>query len=229
MESDSVSELFSLFNTANPETIEWFLSVSEKQTYPPNSLLVGKEDWGKDVMFVVSGWVNICALSRDQEITLDILAEGDYFGEIAVLDDFPPLTRVIALSDVELLKISAQRFLQMLFTDPQLQHRMLQLTIQRVRHLYRRLKSSCQPSERILIKTLMDLGKRYGKTTDRGIEILKVPTPCLASMIGVDAIAIETMLEKLRKNNLIEIDNNNQTLSLPSLKQLQHFSKQLQK
>ena len=100
MESDSVSELFSLFNTANPETIEWFLSVSEKQTYPPNSLLVGKEDWGKDVMFVASGWVNICALSRDQEITLDILAEGDYFGEIAVLDDFPPLTRVIALSDV---------------------------------------------------------------------------------------------------------------------------------
>jgi hypothetical protein len=46
-------------------------------------------------------------------------------------------------------------------------------------------------------------------------------------MIGVDAIAIETMLEKLHKNNLIEIDNNNQTLSLPSLKQLQHFSKQL--
>jgi hypothetical protein len=46
-------------------------------------------------------------------------------------------------------------------------------------------------------------------------------------MIGVDAIAIETMLEKLRKNNLIEIDNNNHTLSLPSLKQLQYFSKQL--
>jgi len=227
MESDSVSELFPLFNTATPETIEWFLSVSEKQNYPPNSLLVSKEDWGKDVIFIVSGWVNICALSRDQEITLDILAEGDYFGEIAVLDDFPPLTRVISLSDVQLLKISAQRFLQMLFKDPQLQHRMLQLTIQRVRHLYRRLKSSSQPTERILIKTLMDLGKRYGKTTDKGIEILKVPTQCLATMIGVDVIAIETMLEKLHKNNLIEIDNNNQTLSLPSLKQLQHFSKQL--
>ena len=227
MESDSVSELFPLFNTATPETIEWFLSVSEKQNYPPNSLLVSKEDWGKDVIFIVSGWVNICALSRDQEITLDILAEGDYFGEIAVLDDFPPLTRVIALSDVELLKISAQRFLQLLFKDPSLQHRMLQLTIQRVRHLYRRLKSSSQSSERILIKTLMDLGKRYGKTTDTGIEILKVPTQCLATMIGVDAIAIETMLEKLCKNNLIEINNNNQTLSLLSLKQLQHFSKQL--
>jgi CRP-like cAMP-binding protein len=115
MESDSVSELFPLFNTATPETIEWFLSVSEKQNYPANSLLVSKEDWGKDVIFIVSGWVNIGALSRDQEITLDILAEGDYFGEIAVLDDFPPLASVITLSDVQLIKISAQRFLQMLF------------------------------------------------------------------------------------------------------------------
>ena len=227
MESDSVSELFALFNTATPETIEWFLSVSEKQNYPPNSLLVSKEDWGKEVIFIVSGWVNICALSRDQEITLDILAGGDYFGEIAVLDDFPPFTRVTALSDVQLIKISAQRFLQMLLKDPQLQNRMLQLTIQRVRHLYRRLKSSSQSTERILIKTLMDLAKRYGKNTDRGIEILKIPTQCLASLIGVEEIVIETMIEKLRKNNLIEVDNNHQTLSLPSLKQLQHFSKQL--
>ena len=228
MESDSVSELFSLFSTATPETIESFLSVSEKENYPPNTLLIDKEDWGKEVIFIISGWVDVCALSREQEITLDILSEGDFIGEIAVLDDFPPLNRVISLSDVQLLKISAQRFLQMLFQDPQLQHRMLQLTIQRVRHLYRRLKSSsAQSPERVLIKTLMDLAKKYGKTTDKGIEIFQVPTRCFASMIGVEEEAIAVMMAKLSKNNLLEIDSENQTLSLPSLKQLQHFSKQL--
>jgi hypothetical protein len=227
MESDSVGELFPLFSTALPETIESFLSVSEKQNYAPKTLLIDKEDWGKEVVFIVSGWVNVCALSREQEITLDILADGDYFGEIAVLDDFPPFTRVIALSDVQLLKISAQRFLQMVLKDPQLQHRILQITIQKVRHLYRRLKSSSQSPERILIKTLMDLAKKYGRTTNQGIEIFKVPTQCFASMIGVEVIEIETMLIKLHQNKLLEINNDNQTLSLPSLKQLQHFSKQL--
>ncbi len=227
MESDSVSELFSLFTTANPETIEWFLAVSEKQSYPQNSILIDKEDWGKEVIFMASGWINVSAMSREKEITLDILAEGNYCGEIAILDDFPPLTKVTALSDVQLLKISAQRFLQMLFKDPQLQHQMLKLTIQKVRQLYHRLKSSQQSSERVLIKTLIDFAKNYGKTTDRGLAIFKIPDECLASLIGIEVIELEKMIEKLSKNNLIYIDTKNQTFCLPNLKQLHHFSKQL--
>lgn len=227
MQPESVSDRFSLFNTASAETLEWFVSVSEEQTYAENSVLIDKEDWGKEVIFIVSGWVNICALSSGQEVTLDILSTGDYLGEIAILDDFPPLEKAIALSEVRLLKIPAQRFLQMLLKDSQLQQRMLQLTFQKVRHLYRRLKSSSQSSQRALIKTLMDFAKKYGKPTDKGLKILRISDQCFATMLGLPMGEIEQIIEKLSKSNLIEIDENSQTLYIPNLKKLQHFSKQL--
>ncbi len=227
MQSESVSDRFSLFSTANAETLEWFVSVSEEQTCAENSVLIDKEDWGKEVIFIVSGWVNVCALSSGQEVTLDILSTGDYFGEIAILDDFPPLEKVVALSEVQVLKVSAQRFLQMLLKDSQLQQRMLQLTFQKVRHLYRRLKSSSQSSQRALIKTLMDFAKKYGKPTDRGLKISRIPNQCFATMLGLEISEIEQIIEKLSKSNLIEIDEDSQTLYIPNLKQLQHFSKQL--
>lgn len=227
MEPDSISDRFSLFNMASAETLEWFASGAEEQIHAVNSVLIDKADWGKEVIFIVSGWVNVCALSSGQEVTLDILSVGDYVGEIAILDDFPPLEKVVALSEVQLLKVPAQRFLQMLWKDSELQKQMLKLTFQQVRHLYRRLKSSSQSSQRAFIKTLMDFAKKYGQSTERGLKILRISDQCFATMLGLEISEIEQIIDKLSNSNLIEIDENSQALYIPSLKQLQHFSKQL--
>jgi CRP-like cAMP-binding protein len=94
MEPESVSERVPLLNTASPETIGWVLSVSEEQIYEPQAILIPPDGWGKSVSFIISGWVVISTQVQQQEKTLEVLGQGDYFGVMAVLDDYPPLSLV---------------------------------------------------------------------------------------------------------------------------------------
>ena len=52
---------------------------------------------------------------------------------MAILDESPRSSDAIAISQVTLLSVSAQRFIQTLFKDVQLHHRMLQLMVRRLR------------------------------------------------------------------------------------------------
>jgi CRP-like cAMP-binding protein len=207
--------------------IEWLLSVVETENHPPNSVIVREEDWGKSVYFVASGWVKLTSKGGDQEITLDLRSEGDYFGEIAVLDEPLKFTEAIALSEVSLLSISAQRFLQMLFKDPQLQHKILQLTIQQVRHCYRLFQLSHQPSKLKLVKVLVNLAEKYGKSTERGVEIFQLSSPDLANLAQINPQEGQEILLKLQGKGWIEIDSNKQILAIPNLKNLHHLVKQI--
>ncbi|MGK7945846.1 MAG: Crp/Fnr family transcriptional regulator [Microcystaceae cyanobacterium] len=227
MEINEVSDLFPLFTTTNTKVIQWLLSVVETENYTPDSVIVREEDWGKSVYFVASGWVKLVFYGGEQEVTLDIRSEGDYFGEVAVLDQPLKLTKAIALSEVSLLRISAQRFLQMLFKDPQLQHKILQLTIQRVRHGYRLFQVSHQPPKLKLVKVLVNLAEKYGKPTERGVEIFQLSSPDLANLAHINPQDGQEILLKLQRKGWIEMDSNQQILAIPNLKNLHHLVKQI--
>ncbi|WP_013321306.1 Crp/Fnr family transcriptional regulator [Gloeothece verrucosa] len=227
METNAFSEIFPLFDFASADTLEWLLSVVEEQDYPKDTVLITEDNWGKAVFFVVSGWIKIRYSSREQQVTLDILSRGDCFGEMAVLDEAPRLTEVVALSDVELVSISAQRFIQMLYKEPQLHHRMLQLTVKRVRQSYRRFLLSQYSAKVRLVKTLIALAENYGQSTERGTEILYIPDSDLADLAGINEEETGKILESIHHKGWIEIDKSHQTLALSNLKQLNHLVKQL--
>ena len=158
MQTAAFSELFPLFKGANPETLEWLLSVAVKHEYPSDRLVLMEDAWGNAVYFVVSGWVKVRRrLSPDNSVTLAILGRGDFFGEMAILDESPRSNDVVALSPVRLISISAQRFIQTLFKDPQLHHRMLQLMVKRLRQTNVRYQLRHRPSAIKLANTLVEL------------------------------------------------------------------------
>jgi CRP-like cAMP-binding protein len=224
MEPQEISEIFSLFNPADPETLEWLLSVAEEKNYGPGDILVEEDDWGKAVSLIVSGWVKIQYRVGDRDQTLDILGKGDYFGVVAVLDESLRSTEAIALSAVHLLSISAQRFLQMLFKDPALQHRMLQLTIKKNRLFYRRLQLTHQSPIQKLIKTLSYFAEHYGITTEKGTEIFNIPGQDLADLADISSENCQQILLKLQSKGWLELHGTE--LTLTNLKQLHHFAKQ---
>lgn len=224
MEPQEISEIFSLFNPADPETLEWLLSVAEEKTYAAGDLLVAEDDWGKAVSLIVSGWVKIQYQFGDRGQALDILGKGDYFGVVAILDESLRSTEAIALSEVHLLSISAQRFLQMLFKDPALQHRMLQLTVKKNRLFYRRLQLTHQSPIQKLIKTLSYFAEHYGITTEKGTEIFNINGQDLADLADISAENCQQILLKLQSKGWLELHG--AEMILTNLKQLHHFAKQ---
>ncbi|ACB50962.1 probable cyclic nucleotide-binding protein [Crocosphaera subtropica ATCC 51142] len=227
METQAIVELFPLFSAANPETLEWILSVVDEESYGQHEEIIKENDWGKAVYFIVSGWVKVRSRYNHQETVLEILGKGDFFGEMEVLDESLKYIDVIALSDVQLLSISAQRFLQMLFKDPQIHHKMLQLSVRRVRHLYRRFQLHQQTPKIKLIKTLMKLAEAYGKLMEEGAEILQIPDQDLADIADISLDECQQIITQLQQQGCLESDSSRQVLFLTNLKQLNHFAKQI--
>ncbi|HAC64897.1 MAG TPA: transcriptional regulator [Cyanothece sp. UBA12306] len=227
MEIQEISERFPIFNTANPETLEWFLSVIDQEEYPPDTEIVQEDEWGKAVYFIVTGWVKVSSHYQGQQSTIEILGRGDFLGEMEILDESPKSIAAFSLSEVQLLSISAQRFLQMLFKDPQLHHRMLQLTVRRVRLLYRRIQLHQQPPKIKLAKTLIKLAEIYGKSTEKGIEIWCIANQDLADIADIPLEDLQQIMNQLQSQGCLDIDQVNQTLSLTNIKQIHHFSQQL--
>ncbi len=224
MQTKAFSELFPLFNTANPETLEWLLSVGVEHEYPAARAVLMEDAWGNAVYFVISGWVKVRRLYGDNAVTLAILGRGDFFGEMAILDESPRSTDVIALSQVKLLSVSAQRFIQTLFKDPQLHNRMLQLMVRRLRLTNLRFQRRHQPPAVKLANTLVNLAESYGKSTEKGTEILNIPYKDLADMTDISVEDTAKIMEKLESKGWTKVDSEEQTLCLINLKQLTHLA-----
>ncbi|MBD1839051.1 Crp/Fnr family transcriptional regulator [Coleofasciculus sp. FACHB-64] len=224
MQTKAFSELFPLFNTAAPETLEWLLSVAVEHEYPSDRAVLMEDAWGNAVYFVVSGWVKVRRLSGENVVTLAILGKGDFFGEMAILDESPRSTDVIALSPVELLSVSAQRFIQTLFKDPQLHHRMLQLMVKRLRQTNLRFQMRHQPPAVKLANTLIALGENYGEATEKGTEIYNIPSKDLANVTDIGVEDTSKIIEKLESKGWIKIDPAQETLHLLNIKQLTHLA-----
>ncbi|MGB3511906.1 MAG: Crp/Fnr family transcriptional regulator [Microcoleaceae cyanobacterium] len=227
MQTEAFSELFPLFKGANPETLEWLISVAVKHEYPADRVVLMEDAWGNAVYFVVSGWVKVRRrLSGDKSVTLAILGRGDFFGEMAILDESPRSNDVVALSPVRLISISAQRFIQTLFKDPQLHHRMLQLMVKRLRQTNLRYQLRHRPPAVKLSNTLVELAGNYGQTTEKGCEIFNIPEQDLAHVTDITVNETSKIMEKLQSKGWIEKYPNRQVIHLLNLKHLMHLATQ---
>lgn len=222
MQTEVFSELFPLLAAANPETLDWLLSVATEHEYPTGRAVLMEDAWGNAVYFVVSGWVKVRRHSGTGEdvSTLAILGRGDFFGEMAILDESPRSTDVIALSNVRLMSISAQRFIQTLFKDPQLHHRMLQLMVRRLRQTNYRFQLRNQPAAIKLVNTLVSLAENYGQPSGSGVDIFNIPARDLADVTDISVEETSKILEKLDSKGWIQVNPSKQVIHLVNLKQL---------
>ena len=227
MESNELSELLPLFNTASPETLEWFLSIATEEEYGKDSIIITEGTWGRSVYFIISGWVKIQSLEEEKKVTLEILGREAFFGEIAILDEPLQFTEVISLSPVKLLTVSAQRFIQTLYKDPQLQHRMLQVMARRIRQLHNRFQIQYKSPKIKLTKLLLFWAENYGKITGQGVEIYNISCQDIADIADINIEESEVAIDKLQSNGWLEIDKKNHILRLTNLKQIAHLTGQI--
>ncbi len=225
MQTEVISELFPLLAAADPETLDGLLSVAVEHEYPAGRAVLMEDAWGNAVYFVTSGWVKVRRTSGNTEdvATLAILGRGDFFGEMAVLDESPRSTDVIALSSVKLLSIAAGRFIQTLFKDPQLHHRMLQLMVRRLRQTNLRFQLRDQPPAVKIIHTLVSLAEAYGTKTEHGVEIFNIAPRDLADVSDVGADDAQKIISRLSEKGWIKVQHDRTVMLLPNLKQMQQL------
>ncbi|KPQ33261.1 MAG: cAMP-binding protein [Phormidesmis priestleyi Ana] len=222
---EAFSELFPLFKAASPETLSTLHQSATFNECPAGRTVLMEDSWGNAVYLILSGWAKVRCQSGDGYVTLAILGKGEYFGEMAVLNESPRSTDVAALSRVELVSIPAQLFIQTLFKDPQLHHRMLQLMVQRLKHTQTRFQLRNKPPGVKMVYTLVDLADAYGENRNNIVEIFNIPVSDLAAIADIKPTEVPKILDKLSDRNWIKIDTHRNVIQLLDIKSLRHLSK----
>jgi CRP-like cAMP-binding protein len=124
----------SLFGQLPAAAIEHLGSYMQRRKLARGSTIFEKDDPGTGMMGILSGSVKISVPSADgRDIVLNIMHEGDIFGEIALLDGHPRTADAIAMTDCELMVIERRDFIPFLRSQPELAIEIIKMLCSRLR------------------------------------------------------------------------------------------------
>ncbi len=109
------------------------------QQYPAGTVLFEENDPGSRMYVIRRGRVRIYRKIGDNEMVLAVLGPGEFFGEMALLENLPRSANAQALDDVELVEVDAETFETMIRANIEIAVRMMRKLAARVRELDSRL------------------------------------------------------------------------------------------
>ena len=103
--------------------------------YPDGAIIAREGDVGDKMYIIQSGRVRVTREADGVEIPLVELKEGDFFGEMALIEREVRSATVRAVGEASLLSIDKKSFLRRVHEDPSLAYRILERMSRRIREL----------------------------------------------------------------------------------------------
>lgn len=196
-----------LFSELSEKDLQKIVRVASKQKYHKDNLILIEEEVGSSMFIILDGRVKISRISDDgREVILSILSEGDFFGEMSLLDGQTRSANVTAVDDSELLVIRREDFLQILFDYPQIAINLLKELAQRIRKGDEHIKSlSLQDAKGRVANTLLRIAEDYGVFRMGQVEINELPLQQdLANMAGTSRETISRVIKSLMQQGYLK-------------------------
>ncbi len=123
-----------LFRELPAPVIERLASYMKRRSVSRGATIFAKGDPGTGLMGVLAGSVKISVASANgRDVVLNIIHEGEIFGEIALLDGRPRTADAAAMSDCELIVIERRDFVPFLRSQPDVALKFLEILCARLR------------------------------------------------------------------------------------------------
>jgi CRP-like cAMP-binding protein len=110
--------------------------------YRPGDFVFREGELGTEMYIIHEGQVEILNQVQGEDRLLAVLERGDFFGEMALLEDRPRAASARALTDVRVLRINGSTFDQMLRDNPEIAVRMMRKLSRRLRETDDLLKAA---------------------------------------------------------------------------------------
>ncbi len=183
--------------------------------FGPGQVIFHLGDPGGLLYLISRGKVKIShATPEGQEVVLAILGPGDFFGELALLDDAPRSATAEALEATETWTLHREEFINYLTDNTDFALHVLQTLARHIRRLNIQLADIFfldLPGR--LARTLLQLADQYGTyTTDGTIINLSLTQTDLAEMTGATRVSINKALGRFRRAGWIRIAGRQVTL-----------------
>ncbi|MBX3686889.1 MAG: Crp/Fnr family transcriptional regulator [Rhodocyclaceae bacterium] len=206
MASDTYLDRVDIFAGLNESQLEALRQNSRIRAVLPGTIVVSEGDEPHGLFIVQSGTLKAFLMDENgREITLSLLGEGDYFGELALLDDAPRSASVIALERGELLQLSQQAFLELIENDPKVMHTVVRNLVSRIRSLTDSVRALALVDVFGRISRLFSsLAQEQG---DHHVIEQRLTQQEIANLVGASREMVNRILRDLVTGGYIEIEH----------------------
>lgn len=215
MSAAEVLKRVPLFSDLSGAELARFAEVTREREYPKNSVILFEDDPGDALYIVSTGQVKVVLIGEDgREVILSVLGDGDFFGEMALIDDEPRSAHVIAMRDSQLLVLRREDFQVQLEAHPQIALKLLRVLVQRLR----------RADEKIGGLVLLDVNGRVAQllldlaAESGGPRITRRLTHhTIAQMIGSSRETVSRTMRDLVEKGCIEVSRREIVVKQPDM------------
>lgn len=200
-----------LFSVLADEELDAISRLAVTRNYPKNSIIINEGDHTDSLYVILSGKVKIFLTDDQQkEVIVAIQREGDYFGELALLDEAPRSASVMTMEPCSLLIVSRGAFERHLAGDPK-------LAISLMRGLAARLRAT---TENVKSLALLDVYGRIARTLlqfakeQDGHHVIddRLTHQDLANMVGASREMVSRIMKDLARGGYIKTEGKRITI-----------------
>jgi CRP/FNR family cyclic AMP-dependent transcriptional regulator len=200
--------LFSCLSESDLADIE---KVAVRKTFPKNTILLSEGD-STDALYVIcEGKVKVTIDDNEgKEIILSMLGTGEYFGEMALLDDEPRSASVTTKETTQMLIISKNDFMDIL-SSKQFAFNLLKDLTKRLREANKKIESLALLDVYGRVARILN---QFAKSQEGKMVIEeKLTHQEIANMIGSSREMVSLILKELSNGGYITIDKKQITIN----------------
>jgi CRP/FNR family cyclic AMP-dependent transcriptional regulator len=192
----------SLFCELSPDALAKIESRCVPKNYPRGAVVISEGDEATSMYILLSGSVKVFHTDADgRETILNTLGPGEYFGELALVDESPRSASVTTLEPSRLLMLSKTVFRDFMSEYPEVSY----LLIKSLAHQVRRLTETVNMMGRDVygrIKTLFD----SLAVEKEGVRVIDqhMTQQDIASRIASSREMVSRVLKELKAGDYIE-------------------------
>ncbi len=183
--------------------------------YARRDIVLQKGGNGDSLMFLLSGQLQVIDITEDgRAIGLRMLAPGDFFGEIAVINQAKRSASVVALTPVLIALLPRAVALHLFSHSPSVANHMLRHLAEKIQRdsEFRALLSIHNTSKRIY--TFLDISKQT--TPDNQATVENLPThQDIANMINTSRETVTRAILLLVQQGIVKKDSNRLIITNP--------------
>jgi len=206
MQPHEIIKQIPIFKTLSDSDLNDLVGSLRLKPLKQGQTLFWKGDEGTALYIVKKGTIKIVLPSAEgDEIIVTMFSEGDFFGEMSLLDGEPRSADAVAIEPSEVFILSRNNFLSFLQSNVNAIESILSLLSKRLRKTDGMLEDTCflNISAR-LAKKLTELAESHGRTKGSQVLIdLSLTQKELGDMVGATRESVNKELKALREQGLI--------------------------
>lgn len=196
------------FTCLSDDHLAMLQQIFRKKRFHKNEIILQEENTCHFMYVVFSGKVKVVHQSeRGKEYILAFHKQGDYFGEMALLDGKTAPASVIAMEDTEIGLLERADFTQALLSNETVVQHIIMMLCSRLRDSWLRLKvMNLSDAEQRVRAVIRHLGATYGVSDQRGtIVTMKLTHKDIAEYASVARETVSRLLKRFISNDEIEV------------------------